>query len=105
MGSEFACGIEHGVGDRTDVRVNAPEIAQHVEMQRRGLDGLGPALAQTVEMPFGGGQLGVRNSAFSASSLRASLTSPDMKTPKAIRRESIVRLWKAESSSAPSVEN
>jgi hypothetical protein len=39
--------------------VDAPEIAQHVEMQRRGLDGLGPALAQPVEMPFGGGQLGV----------------------------------------------
>ena len=47
----------------------------------------------------------LRSGAFSASSLRASLTSPDMKTPNAIRSESIVRLWNADSSSAPSGEN
>ena len=47
----------------------------------------------------------LRSALFSASSLRASLTSPDMNTPKAIRSESVVRLWKAESSSAPSGEN
>ena len=41
------------------MRVDSPEVAQHVEMQRGGLDGLGPALAQPVQMPFGGGKLGI----------------------------------------------
>jgi hypothetical protein len=41
------------------MRVNAPEIAQYVQVQRGGLDALGPALAQAVEVPLGGGELGV----------------------------------------------
>src|ERR1039458_3739161 len=47
----------------------------------------------------------LRNSAFSARSLRASLTSLVMKTPNAIRSESVVRLWNTHSSSAPSGKN
>ncbi len=59
IGGEFTGGVEHGVGDRADMRVNSPEIAQHVEMQRGGLDGFGPSLAQAIQMPLGGGKLGV----------------------------------------------
>jgi hypothetical protein len=55
-GRQFARGIEDGIDHRTDVRLNSLQVAQHIEMQRGGL---GPALAQTIEMPFGGGKLGV----------------------------------------------
>src|SRR5450759_3135326 len=41
------------------MRVNSPQVAQHVEMQRGGFDRFGTALAQAVEMPFGGGELGI----------------------------------------------
>ncbi len=41
------------------MRVNAPEVAQHVEMKRGSLDGFGPAFAQAVEVPFGRGQFGI----------------------------------------------
>ncbi len=41
------------------MRVNSPEVAQDVEMKRGGLDGLGPAFAETVQMPLGGGELGI----------------------------------------------
>ena len=32
---------------------------KHIQMQRSRFDGFGPALAQAIEMPLGGGQLGV----------------------------------------------
>jgi len=41
------------------MRVDPAEVAQHVQMQRSGLDGLGPALAQAVEVRLGGGELGI----------------------------------------------
>ena len=92
-GRQFAGGVEHGIGHRTDMRVDSPQVAQHVEMQRGRLDG-------SRAGPRADGRDAVRwrqarhcaSSAFSASSLRASLTSPDMKTPNAIRSESVVRL-------------
>ena len=85
MSGQFPCGVQHGIGYRADVRVNSPEVAQHVEMKRGGLDGLGSTFTEALQMPFGRGKLGLRSKAFSARSLRASLTSPDMNTPKATR--------------------
>ena len=38
--------------------------AQHVEMQRGGLDGLGAAFAQAIQMPLGSGKLGVAQCGF-----------------------------------------
>src|SRR5262245_2488609 len=35
IGREFPRGVEDRIGDRADVRVDAAEVAQHVEMQRR----------------------------------------------------------------------
>src|SRR4051794_24102592 len=61
---QFAGGIEHGISHRTDMRVNSPEVAEHVEMKRGSLDGLGPAFAEAVQMPFGGGKLGVTQERF-----------------------------------------
>jgi hypothetical protein len=59
-GREFAGCVEHRISHRTDVRVNPPQVAQHVEVQRRGLNSLGAAFAQPVqracaryEQPFG----------------------------------------------------
>jgi hypothetical protein len=34
---QFAADFQDGIGDRTDVRVDAPKIAQDVEMQRASL--------------------------------------------------------------------
>jgi len=31
VGGQFARGVEHGIGHRTDMRVNSPQVAQHVE--------------------------------------------------------------------------
>ena len=50
--------LEHGIGHRADVRVDALEVAQHVEMGRRRLHRLRPALAQPLEMALGCRQLG-----------------------------------------------
>ena len=44
----------------------------------------------------------LRSLTFSTSSLRASATSPDMNTPKAIRKFSKMRAWNAAISAAPS---
>src|SRR5205814_935864 len=41
------------IGDRADVRMNALEVAQDVEVQRGRLDALRPSLAQAREMVFG----------------------------------------------------
>jgi hypothetical protein len=45
---QFASGVEQGISHRTDMGVDSPEVAQDVEMQRGGLDGLGSAFAQAV---------------------------------------------------------
>ena len=85
--------------------MNATQVAQHVEVKRGRLKGFQPALPQAIEVPLGCGQFGLRNAAFSASSQRASLTSPDMNTSNAILSESMIRLWNADNSSTPSGEN
>jgi hypothetical protein len=41
----FSGPIEDGIGDRTDMRVNALEVAQHVKVKRRCLQALGPTFA------------------------------------------------------------
>ena len=55
---QFAGGFQHRIGDRADMRMDALEVAQHVEMQRRRLQALRPAFAQPLEMPVGGFKLG-----------------------------------------------
>ena len=52
-------GIQHRISDRADVRMDAFQVAQHVEVQRGRFQGLRPAFAQALEMPLGGGELGV----------------------------------------------
>src|SRR5260370_6475991 len=58
-GGQFTSGVEHRIRHRADMRVNSPEVAQHIEVKRGGLDGFGPAFTQTVEMTLGGVELGV----------------------------------------------
>jgi hypothetical protein len=41
------------------MRVNSPEVTEHVEMKGGSLDGLTPAFAEAIQMPFGRGKLGV----------------------------------------------
>src|ERR1043166_3186647 len=90
-GFQFPRRLEHGVGNRANMRMNAFEIAQHVEMQRGRLQALGPALAQPPRWLSAAASSSERSSAFSSISLRATLTSPDMKTPKASLRFSMTR--------------
>ena len=46
------------------MRMNAPQVAQYVEMQRGGLKRLGPALAQAFEVSFGRRQFGIAQRRF-----------------------------------------
>src|SRR4029079_11979982 len=55
-GRHLAGSLQHRVGDRAYVRVNALEVAQHVEVQRRRLQRLGPARAQPLEVTLGRGE-------------------------------------------------
>src|SRR5262245_51080548 len=49
--------LEDRVGDRTDVRVDAPEIRDQVEVKRRSLDAVQRVSGETVEMRIGVGPL------------------------------------------------
>jgi hypothetical protein len=101
----FTRRIQDRIGKGADVRVDALEVAQNVEMKRGCFQRLRPALAQSFKVPLCRRQLVFRNSVFSEISFRASLRSPDMNTPNAILRLSRTRLWNAVSSAPPSVEN
>jgi hypothetical protein len=50
---EFPGLLEDGIGDGGEMAVDALEVAHDVEMDRAGLDGLGPALAQAREVAVG----------------------------------------------------
>src|SRR6185437_8763904 len=56
---QLAGSFEHRVRDRADMRVDAFQVAQDVEMKRARLDALGAALAQAREMIVGGDALGL----------------------------------------------
>jgi hypothetical protein len=81
----FAGGIEYRISHRTDVRVNTPEVAQHVEMKRGGLDGLGPAFAKTVQMPFGGCKLGIAQCSFLGEKFARPIRSRRTRLPISVR--------------------
>ena len=50
---QLAALFEHRIGGGGDMGVDALEVAQHVEMQRAGLDALDPPGADAGEMSFG----------------------------------------------------
>jgi len=84
---------------------DSAKISQHIEMQRRGLDGLGATFAQAAEVSFGGRQLGIAQQGFLREKLSGLVDVAGHEHAKAIRSESVVCLWNAESSSEPSGEN
>lgn len=45
--------VHNRVGDRDDVGVDALQVAQHVEMQRAGLEAVRAAVAQALQMALG----------------------------------------------------
>src|SRR5262249_22214038 len=47
---QLTCSLQHRVSNRTDVRVNALKITQHVQVQRTAFDTLWATLAQPCEM-------------------------------------------------------
>ena len=53
--------------------MDALEVAQDVEMQRRGFEAFRPAFAQPLEMPVGGFELGVAQFGFFAQQLARGL--------------------------------
>src|SRR5262245_62050746 len=46
--------LEDGIGDRHQMRVDALQVAQDVEMERAGLDRLRPVAPEALEMLVGG---------------------------------------------------
>src|SRR4051794_31593414 len=85
--------------------MDAPEVAQHVEMKRGGLDGFGPALAQAVEMPFGRSQFGVAQRGLLGQQLSRLVDVAGHEDAERDPKRIHGALVKADSSSAPSAEN
>src|SRR5436190_18746205 len=54
---ELAGLLQDRIGDRGQVRVDALEVAQDIEVQRAGLDALDAAASQALQMPLGSGAL------------------------------------------------
>jgi hypothetical protein len=55
--SDLTRCLQHGVGDRADMRMDSLQVAKHVQMQRARLDTLRSSLAQPGQMMVGGGKL------------------------------------------------
>lgn len=55
--AELARLLEDGIGDRGQMRVDALQVAQDVEMQGARLDALDPPAPEPLQMPLGGGAL------------------------------------------------
>src|SRR5713101_8716288 len=52
---QLARGLQDGIGDRANVRVDALQVTQHVEVQRTRLDALRASFTKPSEMIFRGG--------------------------------------------------
>ena len=102
---ELAGLVEQRVGDRADMRVDALEVAQDVEVRARS-NRCSPAARRAAapggSRPPGARRRGPRPSRRSACAAIA--TSPDMKTPSAIRRLSSTWACSASISAQPSLE-
>ena len=61
---QLAGRFQDRIGDRADMRINALEVAQDVEMQRARLDACGQPFAQPGKMVFGRGALGFADRGF-----------------------------------------
>jgi hypothetical protein len=88
------CGLKDRIGYRADMRVNALDVPQNVEMRGARFDAFRSTFASAQASSA------VRTCVFSLMSLRAILTSPLMKTLKARLKLSIMSLWKSASSFA-----
>src|SRR5207237_2577798 len=64
IGLKLTGCLQHGISDRANMRMNALEVTQHVEMQRGGFEALWPSLAQPLQVPLGRGELGVAQGGF-----------------------------------------
>jgi len=54
VGRHLSGGFKHRIGDRTDVGMNALEVAQDVEVERGRFDRFRPTCAQALEVVLGG---------------------------------------------------
>src|SRR6202035_1956844 len=54
---QLAGSFQHRISDRADVRVNALEVAQDIEVQRARLDAFRPPFTEPFEMPVAGCKL------------------------------------------------
>jgi len=73
---QLAGSLEDRIGDRTDMRVDALEVAQHIEMERTRLDAFRSTFAQPREMTLRKRELRGSELRIFSMSVRAILTLP-----------------------------
>ena len=82
-GRQSTSCLQHRIGDRADVRVNALEVAEDVEVQRGRLESFRAAFAQALEVAIRRFQLRLTQVALFAQQAARRRDAEVMKIPKA----------------------